>query len=196
MIQNTKQLAAIDTDTSILNMGLSLELERHIKDPANSVTHAVQMERTPSRGVHSRPTGVPGVPDGFLVDIHHFRTRMNHPGHLRTLAAPLTALPALGYQPGFTRDNPMRIEPISPSCFLENPGCPLRILVDTRVLCGSRESPGVSVSATDGSFLSGNDVLLSGSHQGHQGRRVDGAGHRGTPLDTVRDTIGWMSMVF
>ena len=108
-------------------------LEAHIKDPANSVTHAVQMERTPSRGVHSRPTGVPGVPDGFLVDIHYFRTRMNHPGHLRTLAAPLTALPALGYQPGFSRDNSMRIEPISPSCFLENPGCPLRILVDTRV---------------------------------------------------------------
>ena len=74
-------------------------------DPANSGTPAVQMERQASRGVHSRPTGVPGVPDGFLVDIHHFRTRMNHPGHLRTLAAPLTALPALGYQPGFSRDN-------------------------------------------------------------------------------------------
>ena len=25
---------------------------------------------------------------------------------------------------------------------------------------------------------------------------LDTAGHRGTPLDTVRDTIGWMSMVF
>ena len=50
-------------------MGRSRELT---DDPANSGTPGVQVERQVSTGIHSRPGGVPGVPDGFLVNMHHF----------------------------------------------------------------------------------------------------------------------------
>ena len=63
-------------------MGRSRELPG---DPVNSETPGVQVRRQVSRAVPSRPELSPGVPDGFLVNIHHFWTTLNHLGHLGTL---------------------------------------------------------------------------------------------------------------
>ena len=67
------------------NMGRSREFQPHIKDPANSVTPGVPASRQGSRAYLVGSQGSPGVPDGFLMNIHHFWTSLNHLGHLGTL---------------------------------------------------------------------------------------------------------------
>ena len=49
-------------------MGRSRELTGN---PTNGGTPGVQVGRQGSTGVHRGPGGGPGVPDGFLVNIHH-----------------------------------------------------------------------------------------------------------------------------
>ena len=84
-------------------MGSSPELGLHTKDPTNSGTPGVPDGTPGVPGLPDCPAGVPGVPNGFLVNIHHFRKRMNDWGHLQTLLAALTALSALHLPAGFSR---------------------------------------------------------------------------------------------
>ena len=63
-------------------MGRSRELPG---DPVNSVTPGVPASRQGSRAYLVGSQGSPGVPDGFLMNTHHFWTSLNHLGHLGTL---------------------------------------------------------------------------------------------------------------